>query len=117
MWKIVPLALLQSFFLSGGQVLLKLGLAKSGPFSWTWAFFKAQLTNWWYLGCGISFGVATVLWFYLLKHFPLSIVYPLTSLSYIFGMAAAILIFHEQVNWVQWIGVCLIMAGSALMVR
>ena len=37
MWKIVPLAIIQSLFLAGGQVLLKLGLAASGPFSWSWA--------------------------------------------------------------------------------
>lgn len=117
MWKIVPLALLQSVFLSGGQVLLKLGLAASGPFHWSWAFFRSQLTNWWFLGCGISFGVATVLWLYLLKHFPFSIVYPLSSLSYIFGVLAALLIFHEHIEWTQWLGVLLIMAGSALMVK
>lgn len=117
MWKIVPLAILQSLFLCGGQVLLKLGLSVSGPFSWSWSFFRAQLTNWWYLGCGISFGLATVLWFYMLKNYPLSIVYPLTSISYIFGMLAAILIFHEHVNGAQWLGVVLIMAGSALMVK
>ena len=117
MIRLFILILLQGMLVVGAECFLKVALTKIGTFSWTWAFFKAQLTNWWYLGCGISFGVATVLWFYLLKHFPLSIVYPLTSLSYIFGMAAAILIFHEQVNWVQWIGVFLIMAGSALMVR
>lgn len=117
MWKVVPFALLQSLFLCGGQVMLKLGLVASGPFSWTWAFFKAQVTNWWFLGCGISFGAATVLWMYMLKHFPFGIVYPLSSISYIFGMIAALLVFHESVNWNQWLGVLLIMAGSALMVK
>ena len=117
MWKIIPLAIIQSFFLAGGQVLLKLGLAASGPFSWSWSFFKAQLTNWWFLGCGISFGVATVLWMYLLKLFPFGIAYPLSSIAYIFGTIAAIVVFHEQVSVSQWVGVLLIMAGTALMVR
>ena len=117
MWKLIPLALIQSLFLCGGQVFLKLGLAVSGPFSWTWKFFRAQITNWWYLACGISFGIATVLWLYILKHFPFSIAYPLSSISYIFGTIAAILIFHEHVSVSQWLGVLLIMAGSALMVR
>ena len=117
MWKIVPLALLQSLFLCGGQVLLKLGLAVSGPFRWSWSFFRAQLTNWWYLGCGISFGIATVLWLYILKHFPFSIAYPLSSLSYLFGMFAALFVFREQVSGSQWVGVIIIMAGCALMVK
>lgn len=117
MWKVVYLTLIQSLFLCGGQVLLKLALAASGPFKWSWAFFKAQLTNWWFLGCGISFGVATVLWFYILKHFPFSIAYPLTSFSYLFGVFAAMFVFHEQVSWSQWLGVVLVMAGSALLVK
>ena len=117
MWKIVPLAIIQSLFLAGGQVLLKLGLAASGPFSWSWSFFKAQLTNWWYLGCGISFGVATVLWMYILKHFPFGIAYPLSSIAYIFGTIAAIVVFHEHISLSQWLGVLFIMAGTALMVR
>ena len=117
MLRILLFSLFQSLFLCGGQVLLKLGLAASGPFSWSWSFFKAQLTNWWFLGCGISFTVATVLWLYILKHFPFSIAYPLSSISYIFGTIAAILVFHAHVSVSQWMGVLLIMAGTALMVR
>ena len=117
MLKLIPLALIQSIFLSGGQVLLKLAMAKSGPFSWSWSFFRNQLTNWWFLGCGVSFGVATVLWLYILKHFPFSVAYPLSCLSYVFGVVAAMLIFKEHVVWTQWIGVMLIMAGCALIVK
>ena len=117
MWRIIPIAIAQSIFLAGGQVLLKLGLAASGPFSWSWSFFKAQLTNWWFLGCGISFSVATVLWLYILKHFPFSMAYPMVSLSYVFGMIAAMLVFHEEVSLVKWAGVLLIMAGCYLIAK
>ncbi len=117
MWKLIPLAIVQSIFLCGGQVLLKLGLLKSGPFSWSWPWFRAQLTNWWYLLCGISFAVATVLWLYILKNFPFSIAYPLSCISYVFGAIAAMLIFHENISLVQWIGIFLIMTGCALLVR
>ena len=117
MWRLVILAVTQSIFLCGGQVLLKLGLAASGSFRWSWSFFRSQLTNWWFLFCGISFGVATVLWLYILKHFPFSIAYPLSCLSYVFGMVAAILVFHEQVNWVQWLGVFLVLSGCILIAR
>ena len=44
MWKLIPLALIQSLFLCGGQVLLKLGLAVSGQFSWTWKFSESALS-------------------------------------------------------------------------
>lgn len=117
LFRLIPLAVLQSIFLCGGQVLLKLAMLKSGAFSWTWSFFKAQLTNWWFPACGISFGAATVLWLYLLKHFPFSIVYPLSCMSYALGIVAAVFVFREEVNWVQWLGVLFIMAGCALIVK
>ncbi|MBQ7269067.1 MAG: EamA family transporter [Bacteroidales bacterium] len=117
MWKLISLSLLQSLLLSGGQVLLKLGLIKSGPFRWTAEFFRSQLTNWWFPACGLSFTLAGILWFYLLKHYPFSLAYTLSCISYVFGMVAATLVFHEQVYWTQWLGVLLIMAGCALIVK
>jgi len=117
MWKLIPLALVQSVFLSGGQVLLKLALAKAGPFSWKWSFFASQLTNWWFPACGVSFGVATVLWLYILRHYPFSVAYPLSCMSYAIGVLAAMFVFHEQVSWVQWLGIVMIMGGCALIVK
>jgi undecaprenyl phosphate-alpha-L-ara4N flippase subunit ArnE len=103
--------------LSGGQVLLKFALEKMGDFRWEWSFFTALLTNWWLLGCGICYGAATVLWMYILKHFPFSMAYPMISLSYVFGMFAAILFFHEQVSLTRWAGVLFIMTGCILIVK
>ena len=117
MLKLVILALIQSTFLSFGQIILKLALAAAGPFSWTWKFFRAQLVNWWWPACGAVFGVATVLWFYILRHYPLSIAYPLSCISYAIGVLGAVLIFHEQVSWTQWVGVALIMLGCALVAK
>jgi drug/metabolite transporter (DMT)-like permease len=37
--------------------------------------------------------------------------YPMVSLSYVFGMIAAIVFFHEPVSFAKWFGVLLIMAG------
>ena len=34
---------------------------------------------------------------YILRHYPFSQAYPLSSLAYVFGMVAAMWIFHEQV--------------------
>jgi drug/metabolite transporter (DMT)-like permease len=117
MWKIVPIALIQSVFLALGQVFLKLALAKMGDFAWKWKFLLSQLTNWWWLGCGLSFLVASLLWFYILKHFPFSIAYPMSSLSYVMGMLAAIFIFGEQVPLVRWLGILLILLGCVLIAR
>ena len=43
--------------------------------------------------------------------------YPMVSLSYVFGMFAAMLVFHEQVPTVRWLGVLLIMAGCVLIAK
>ena len=105
------MAVIQSVLLCSGQVFLKLALQKMGAFAWKGSFFVAQLTNWWWLGCGVCYGCATVLWMHILKNYPFSMAYPLISMSYVFGMVASVLVFHETVPAVRWIGVLLIMAG------
>jgi undecaprenyl phosphate-alpha-L-ara4N flippase subunit ArnE len=39
------------------------------------------------------------------------------SLSYVFGMVAAIVFFHEDVSLTKWIGVGLIMVGCCLIAK
>lgn len=117
MWKIIPLALVQSILLSGGQVLLKFALNRMGKFEMTKAFWADMLTNWWFLACGICYAAATLLWIYILKHFPFSTAYPMISLSYVFGMFAAIIFFQEQVSVYKWMGVALIMGGCFLVIK
>jgi len=115
--RLILISMLQCLLLAGGQVVLKLALNAMGPFSWTWSFFGRQLTNWWFLATGICYGLATVLWLYILKHFPFSMAYPMISLSYVFGMLAAIFVFHEQVPLTRWVGVALIMGGCILIAK
>lgn len=117
MWKIIPLAIFQSALLAGGQVFLKFALAKMKPFSWTWQFWGSLFLNWQFAACGIFFLAASLLWMFMLKHYPLSVAYPLGSLSYIFGIIAAIVFFHEDVSLTRWIGVGLIMAGCCLIAK
>lgn len=111
------LAIVQSLLLSGCQVLLKLALARMGSLAWTCEFFRRLLTNWWLLGSGICFALSSMLWIYMLKHFPFSMAYPMISISYVFGMVAAIIFFHETVPLHRWIGVFLIMGGCCLIAK
>ena len=87
------------------------------PFSFTFKYIRAFCTNWWLIGSGLSMITATVLWFYIIKNNDLSLVYPLISISYIFGMLAAVYIFHETVPLSRWIGVVLIMIGVAFLTK
>ena len=108
---LLSLALIQSALLAMGQVMLKFGLLRMEPFGWNLSFWRSALVNWQFALCGICFGAASVLWMYIIKHYPISTAYPLVSLSYVFGMIAAIVFFHEHVDMSKWIGVLLIMAG------
>ena len=114
MFKLLALALVQSALLAAVQVTLKLSLQQIGAFSWSWAFFARVLTCVWFALCGICYAFSTVLWLYILKHYPLSQAYPLISLSYVMGMLAAVFVFHEAVPLVRWLGVGLIMAGVVM---
>ena len=115
--RLLAWVVVQTAFLSGGQVFLKLAMEKLGKFQWSWGYFKTVLTDWWLLACGASFGVATVLWLYILKKFPFSQAYPLTALAFVFGMLAAWLVFGESVPFARWMGLVLVVLGCMLIMR
>jgi len=117
MMRILLLGVVQSLLLCGGQVLLKFALLRMGNFTWTLDCFVRNLTNWWLLGCGLCYACATALWLYIVRTFPFSMAYPMISLSYVFGMFAAILFFHETVPLTRWAGVLLIVLGCILVAK
>lgn len=117
LYKILPMAIMQSAMLAGGQVFLKLAMVRMKPFAWTWSFFGSLLTNWPFAACGLCFLFASLLWMHMLKVFPLSLAYPLSSLSFVFGMVVAIVFFHEEVPLAKWIGVGLIVGGCCLIAK
>lgn len=117
LFKVLPLAILQSILLASGQVMLKYALNSMPQFGWNVVFFKSALKNWQFAVCGLCYAAACFLWMYITKHFPLSVAYPMVSLSYVFGMIAAIVFFHESVDFVKWIGVFLIMTGCILIAK
>jgi len=108
---------LQSLLLTAAQVMLKLALERMPPFAWSREFWAPLLTNWQFAASGLLFGGASLLWLYILRVFPFSTAYPMVSLCYVFGMLAALLVFHEQVSASQWAGVFLIMLGCTLIAR
>lgn len=115
--RLLAISIIQSILLCGGQVLLKLALERMGAVTPITDFLWRNLTNWWFLACGICYGMATLLWMYIVKHFPFSMAYPMISMSYVFGMFAAMFVFHEQIPPTRWIGVMLIMAGCVFIAK
>ena len=96
---------------------MKFGLTAAGDFSWSWRYFGALFLNWQFACCGLCYAAASILWMYIIKNFPLSMAYPMVSISYVFGMFAAMIFFHEEIPLTRWIGVFLIMSGCILVVK
>jgi undecaprenyl phosphate-alpha-L-ara4N flippase subunit ArnE len=98
-------------------VFLKYAMMRMPAFSWSRGFWLSLLVNWQFAACGLLFGAASLLWAYIVKNFPFSTAYPMVSLSYVFGMFAAIMFFHEEVSAAKWLGVALIMMGCFLIAK
>lgn len=96
-----------------GQVFFKWGLGSlKGGLSVS-NVLVLFLNPWIILGL-ILYVLATVLWFYVLSKLPLSLAYPLQSMSYVFGLLASRYVLHEQVHWSRWLGVLIILLGVAV---
>ena len=117
MWRLLLLSMVQSLLLAGGQVLLKIALARMLPFGRTRKFWGPLFATWPFLGAGICFGLGSLLWMYILREFPLSMAYPMVSISYVFGILASIVFFNEHVVAHQWLVVVLIMSGCCMVVK
>lgn len=117
MLRILLYSVVQCLLLVGGQVFLKFALMKMMPFGWTKEFWLSLLGNWQFAACGAFFGASSVFWMYIVKTFPFSMAYPMISLSYVFGMIAAMVFFHEDVSLAKWVGIAFIITGCFLIAK
>ena len=117
--KLGLLAILQTFFLATGNIFLKIFTNHIPKFSWSKEFFYIVIIKNWYRIWlfGIPFTVAAYLWIYMLKHFDVSKAYPLTAMSYVFGIALAAIFLGEKISSFQWFGAILIIAGCFLVLK
>jgi undecaprenyl phosphate-alpha-L-ara4N flippase subunit ArnE len=51
---------------------------------------------------------------YLLSQHAVSLIWPLTSLGFVLTAVAARFLLGEQIHWLRWCGIALIVAGAAL---
>ena len=116
MFKLIITAVIQSGFLAVAQYFMKIGVDKVIDYSMTWAFFRSFLN--WQLGLALIFYViGMVIYLFLLKTYELSVVYPLTSISYIFTTLIAVFLLGEAVPVARWIGILLVMLGVGLIAK
>lgn len=113
----ISIAVVQSFFLAAAQVALKLAVSSIGSWGFSWRLLFSTLTNVWFILMGGCFAVAGLLWLYMLKCFPFSIAYPMTSLAYVFGTVAAMFLWGEEVSLMRWVGIGLIVLGVVFVSR
>jgi len=59
----------------------------------------------------ILYGLATVLWLFILTKVPLSVAYPLQSIAYVLAVFGAHIFFQEEITLWKILGVSLIVAG------
>ncbi len=123
----VVLALLSVVFISLAQLAMKWGMTQlSLQFTslqelWNAAQYSALITNYlpYYISvvAGLSFYALSMLcWVMALKHLPLSLAYPMLSLSYVIVYVAAISLpwIGEAFSWPKALGIVLILAGIYL---
>ncbi len=65
------------------------------------------------LGC-LFFGVSAIIFVIGLRFGELSVLYPLTSLSYIWACLLSVKFLHERMNKPKWAGIAFIIIGVTL---
>jgi len=116
-WLLLLLISIQSVLLVAAQVFLKISVQLFGTFSWTISYFKNVFTTWQFAASGLCALSGMIVWMVVLKRFEFSVAYPLLSISYVIGLIAAQLIFHETIPLSRWIGVAIIMIGVYFVVK
>lgn len=114
------LALLLSITLATvGQLLLKAGMDATGisvalhPRALL-GLVPTVLGSWRLLLGFAAFATSSLFWLTALSRAPLSVAYPIVSLSYVIILGAAVLLLGERPTLTTWSGALLVMFGVAL---
>lgn len=76
---------------------------------------KPLLSNISFVLSGMFLGASLITWLLVLKHFDVSIAYPILSLNYVVVLIFAKLCFNEKIPSRRWLGVGCIIAGVAVL--
>jgi drug/metabolite transporter (DMT)-like permease len=115
--------ILASVLLAGvAQVTLKVGVnrvtdASGGSIALDANGVRSLLGSWVVWVGLFVFGVSGVLWLFALSKASLSFAYPFAALGYLVIVAASILILHESVPPLRWLGVGFIVVGIVLVAQ
>jgi multidrug transporter EmrE-like cation transporter len=65
----------------------------------------------------VLFGLSAVVWLFALSRASLSFAYPFAALSYVLIVLFSVLVLHEDVPVLRWIGVAFIVTGILLVAQ
>lgn len=98
-----------------GQLLLKHGMNQIGVLEFSLkniqVLILAAMKNVYIWIALICYGLAMLLWLFILSKLKLSLAYPATALIYIFIMAGSWFILKERITAMQIAGVAIILIG------
>lgn len=108
------LILLNTILLVSGQFLWKIGLArKVNPFESIRSIIELMFSPF-VLGGLFIYGIATVLWMYILNKVDISIAYPMQSIVYVFAIIGGYYFFHESITPLKILGCLVILIGVGM---
>ena len=115
----ITLALVSVVLVSVAQLALKFGMSAM-PAAAGEGWLDGNLVpglHWWWLVLGLAcYAASMAVWIKVLTYLPLSLAYPLLSLSYVlvFLVATALPVFAETASWQRFAGVALVVFGVLL---
>jgi len=102
-----------AFMLGIGQVLFKIA-AERLIIGRGWTAFAWSLVGWPMAAVLLLYGIATVLWVYLLNGLPLSRAYPFIALAFAFVPLLSWIVFRDALDLRYGLGLALMVAGLYL---
>jgi drug/metabolite transporter (DMT)-like permease len=120
-WSTFALLMIAMCLTVTGELLLKTGMNKHGELNITFSTLVPTtiklFTSPWVVGGFVFVFSGALFWLAVLSRWPLSLAYPLLSISYIIGIIASVVLLGEKVNMVQVGGVFVIIFGVFLISR
>lgn len=104
------------FTLVSGQLFLKKGVLELPPQASVASVLKTILNHNVLLGY-FFYGVSSIIGLFLLKKFPISVIFPAMSVTYVFVVVASSYLFDEKITAFKIIGMVLIMSGVTFLFR
>jgi drug/metabolite transporter (DMT)-like permease len=101
-----------------GNALLSIGMKQVGKGAYSGVqFLGATLGNGYAVGGTVLLAIFFGLFAHALSRAELSIVLPITALTYVFSSVLAKILLHEEVSPMRWLGTLIIMVGVAIVIK